>query len=330
MRKAIYLIFALLFLLQLGDFLIDLELAIAIVTSIYMPVCFIFFFRRIDIFEQETWKDIAYVFLISCITLMIYTPFIPFVHSFFETLSYENISFWDMLLGVAIPEEIVKIIPVLIILKTTTFINEPIDYIIYTSISALGFAFLENIDYIYSYQNDDLNIVAVRSFFPTLMHMTTTSIIGYQLYKFQKKKQNKKLNSYDYIYIILGFIIAALSHTIYNLEEGGITLIVLCIYYSQLIKTTLKESPFIDHSKIKKELTTENSVTNSGNFKILISMTLGVLIMDLIFGYVHNGSFNYTMFENLKFIIIIFATIAGAALDKEDLEKIWSNLGKSK
>ena len=46
-------------------------------------------------------------------------------------------------------EEIIKIIPVLIILKTTKFINEPIDYIIYSSISALGFAFIENIQYIY-------------------------------------------------------------------------------------------------------------------------------------------------------------------------------------
>jgi RsiW-degrading membrane proteinase PrsW (M82 family) len=329
MRKLLYAIFIILFLLQLGAFFIDLELTIAIVTSCYMPVCFIFFFRRIDIFEKETWQDIISVFLLSCVTLMIYVFFIPFVHSLFETLSNdENTSFVDMLFGVAIPEEIIKIIPVLIILKFTKFINEPIDYIIYSSISALGFAFIENIQYIYLHQEDNLNIIAVRSFFPTLMHMCTTSIIGFQLYKFYKNKQDPTIKLYELFYITLPLIIAALLHTIYNLEEGLLTLMFLSLYYSHSIKRTLKESPFMDREQIKKELNTENSVTNKGNFKILILMTIGVLIMDLFFGYIHHGSINYDMFQNLQFILIIFGTITAAALDKEDLDAIWNDLGK--
>ena len=324
MRRSIYFMFTLLFLLQLGSFLTDLAFLIAIVTSIYMPVCFILFFRRIDIFEQETWRDIVFVFLTSCITIMIYSFFIPFVYSMFETLGDEvDASFFDMLFGVAIPEELIKIIPVLIALKLTKFINEPIDYIIYSSISALGFAFIENIQYIYLYQEEDLNIIAVRSFFPTMMHMCTTSIIGFQLYKFYKNQQNQILKSYDFLYIILAFIIAALLHTAYNLEDGIYTLLVLSLYYSICIKKTLKDSPFMDYNKIEKELSIETSVTNSGNFKILFFMTIGVLVMDLIFGYMHHGHFNYDMFQNLQFIIAIFVFIVAGALNKDDIKEIY-------
>ena len=146
MKKTAYYLFILLLILHLCSYWVNLEGIIAVFTSLYMPICFAFFFRRIDVFEQESWKDMMLVFVVSCITLLIYfySPFIGFVQSTFELPDeLGNASFLQMLFAIAIPEEIIKIIPVLIILKTTKFINEPIDYIIYSSISALGFAFIE-------------------------------------------------------------------------------------------------------------------------------------------------------------------------------------------
>ena len=49
--------------------------------------------------------------------------------------------------GIGLIEETVKIIPFLLMLKFSRQINESIDYVIYASVSALGFAFMENLIY---------------------------------------------------------------------------------------------------------------------------------------------------------------------------------------
>ena len=326
MKKTVYYIFTLLLILHLCCYWVKLEGIIAVLTSLYMPICFAFFFRRIDVFEQESWKDIVLVFVVSCITLLIYSPFIGFVHSTFDLPDeIGNASFLQMLFAVAIPEEIIKIIPVLIILKTTKFINEPIDYIIYSSISALGFAFIENIQYISSMLDQDMNIIAIRSFFPTLMHMSTTSIIGYQIYKYQK--QSNSLKKSHFLYIILAFILAAVGHAMYNLL-GIWILLILCGYYASNIKETLKDSPFINKTNINNELSTQSSVTNSGYNSFYIYMIFGVLLMDIIFGYINNGVLNLDILSSLVIIIILFSIIINSALDKSDVQQIWKKIAK--
>lgn len=327
MKKTVYTFSALLLLLHLFSYWVNTEGIIAIITSLYMPICFAFFFRKIDVFEQEEWKDLLLVFLISCTSLFIYSPFIPFVHSSFGISSISaDISFLNMLFGIAIPEEIVKIIPVLIVLKKTKFINEPIDYIIYSSISALGFAFIENIEYIYNYLDKDINIIAVRSFFPTVMHMCTTSIIGFQLYKLQEKKQSQRANKFSFFYIVLAFIIASLSHTIYNCVESMYPLIILCGYYAYFIQETIKASPFIDITKINKEFGVNKKPSSSRYNHFYIYMIFGVLLMDIVFGYTSSGKINLNILSNLILIILLFSYIINAG--SNGIKEIYDNLSK--
>jgi len=328
MKKIVYNLSVLLLLLHLVSYWVNMDGIIAIITSMYMPICFAFFFRKIDVFEQEEWKNLLLVFLISCATLIIYAPFIPFIHSSFN-ISISNvtdISFLNMFFGVAIPEEIVKIIPVLIVLKKTKFINEPIDYIIYSSISALGFAFIENIGYIYSHLNKDINIIAVRSFFPTLMHMCTTSMIGFQLYNLERKKQSQGVKKFYFLYVALSFFIAALSHTIYNCFDSTFVLIILCVCYAVFIKETMQASPFIDITKINKELDDKNNLKASGYNQFYIYMVFGVLLMDIGFGYMHNGKINLNILGNLAIIIILFSIIINSGLD--GIKEIYNKLTK--
>ena len=71
-----------------------------------------------------------------------------------------------------------KIIPLLLILRFSKVIKEPIDYVIYASISALGFAFVENIFY-FSYGG--FSKILGRALSAVIFHMFTSSVIAYSL-----------------------------------------------------------------------------------------------------------------------------------------------------
>ncbi|AQQ70664.1 Protease PrsW [Limihaloglobus sulfuriphilus] len=90
--------------------------------------------------------------------------------------------------GVGLIEESMKLLPFLIILKISGQINKPIDYIIYASISALGFAFMENLNY---FKSPGLSIVSVRTLSAVVLHMSLTSFAVYGLVYAKYIKNNK-------------------------------------------------------------------------------------------------------------------------------------------
>ena len=169
----------------------DLSFFVSLLTSIFVPICFIFFFRKIDVFERENYRDLFFSFLLSTVTMFILGTIVILFLTIFRPEDFSSYNFLQMFFYVGLPEEILKILPVLFILKYTKFINEPIDYIIYSSISALGFVFYENIEYISGNLTDLSSIVSVRNIFPLLMHMCTTSIFGFLIFCY-KLTSNKK------------------------------------------------------------------------------------------------------------------------------------------
>ncbi|HTF04266.1 MAG TPA: PrsW family glutamic-type intramembrane protease [Bacteroidia bacterium] len=110
--------------------------------------------------------------------------------------------------GIGVIEEFVKIVPFLLLLFFTKKIKEPIDYIMYASLAALGFAFVENILY---FQEDSLNIMHSRALTASISHMIDSSIVAYGLILARfKYKRNSVL------YFFLFFFLAAVSHGFYD------------------------------------------------------------------------------------------------------------------
>ena len=110
--------------------------------------------------------------------------------------------------GIGVIEEFVKFVPFLIILKFTKIINEPIDYIMYASLSALGFAFVENFNY---FDDGSINIIHSRALTASIAHMVFSSLVVYGLIlaKFRYKKNTFLLG-------LLFFFIAAFAHGFYD------------------------------------------------------------------------------------------------------------------
>jgi RsiW-degrading membrane proteinase PrsW (M82 family) len=164
-----------------------------------------------------------------------------------------NGQIWNDLLysiiGIGVIEELVKIIPVILILKFTKAINEPVDYIVYGSISALGFAFAENLLY---FNNYGPQIIIGRAITAVVFHMFLTSLAAYGImldhYKFGKIIKGN---------FILFFLIAAIIHGLYDFwlinptamkfSLLSMVILILCFaVFNTLITNALNNSEFYD------------------------------------------------------------------------------------
>ena len=103
----------------------------------------------LDIFEKENIWAITGTLLLA----MIFCIFCLLLYDIWDyRLNFRINGRWlnDLIyciFGIGFIEEAVKVIPVILILLFTKNINESVDYIIYASISAIGFSFVENISY---------------------------------------------------------------------------------------------------------------------------------------------------------------------------------------
>ena len=173
-------------------------------------------------------------------------------------------------------------------LKYRKFVNEPIDFLIYSSASALGFAFYENINYIIGYSETG-NIVAIRSFLPSVMHMVVSSIFSFGIFLYLKSKKIK--------FIFVGLILASLIHAVYNtlFIIAPIILLIILVYYSKLIQSLLNISPYYDKSK-------EIKINQAKNF--LFFLILAVLVLSFSFDLFFNG-FNSVLNDPKSYIYLL-------------------------
>ncbi len=144
--------------------------------AFFVLIIWLEFLRRLDIFEPEKARYIAATLIISCATTLFVSCFwydflkfkidLQLHRSFMEDLLY-------CIAGIGLGEEVIKLLPLLLIIKFTRQVNESIDFIIYASVSALGFAFIENSMYFYE---TNLTSIPGRAFTAVPMHMFLSSI----------------------------------------------------------------------------------------------------------------------------------------------------------
>ena len=233
------------------------DFVLAIIMALFFPICMIFFYRKIDVFEPEKYLHLFLVFFLSGVVMhLIGYPIIGM-----RALYYPEFkdSAMGVIVGVGLFEELLKILPVILFLKLPVFrkmkmINEPIDYVIYASVSALSFAFFENIQYIYNNIDSGIPIVAVRSLMSLFMHTFWSSLIGFGL--FCMYTTNKSFYFFKYL------MIAAILHGLFDIGIFNKSFLILnfivpivitiggSIYYGKLIQSLLNVSPFYNESKV--------------------------------------------------------------------------------
>lgn len=183
---------------------------LAFFAALVISIVWIFFLRSFDIFNPEPWVSIVLIFVLGAIWSFFCLPIYDYV-SYFTTFAI-NGEFWNDFLYCFVviggSEELVKMMPWLLFLLLSKRFKEPYDYLLYASVSALGFAFAEN----WMYLENPGNIV-VRTIMAVVSHMVDASIIAYAfiLAHFKFKQKIWKIAT-----PIIGFVLAALAHGFYD------------------------------------------------------------------------------------------------------------------
>ncbi|KKT85491.1 MAG: hypothetical protein UX26_C0037G0011 [Parcubacteria group bacterium GW2011_GWC1_45_9] len=127
-------------------------------------------------------------------------------------------SFWFMFIGVAFVEELAKFLMAFFLLRKSLVFDEPIDAIIYLSVIALGFAFVENIIYLVSIFNQffgDLSqvvyFVSLRFIGANFLHTLASGLVGYFWAIGIVRRKNPQ-------YLFMGLFLATLIHGLFNLS----------------------------------------------------------------------------------------------------------------
>ncbi len=206
-------------------------------------------------------------------TLLADIPYTVFYRLGFRDSAQAASGFIYSVFGIGLIEESIKFIPLLIILLFTKAIDEPYDYILYASVTALGFAFVENTMYLNMY---GLEIISGRALYATVAHMTFSSILVYGLII------NKyKLSKFNPILIFITFYFFAIfSHGFYDFwlmnksvtHLNGLSSIFLLIGVH--IWFTLK-----NNSINISNYYTDNKTLNNDSLKVYLTMGLLSILM---------------------------------------------------
>lgn len=196
-------------LLMSGVQKIGLGFWLGMLTSLGISIMWAVYLRQLDVYEPEKWHHLFLVFVGGCITTFLVFPISNWINAQGFVLNGEILNdFLYCTIGIGVVEEFVKIIPFLVIMRFKKIVNEPYDYLLYASISALGFAFIENTLYI---QKTSFYAINGRALMSTVAHMTFSAVIGYSFLMASFRHPNKGV-----LYIIGGFMLASLMHGFYD------------------------------------------------------------------------------------------------------------------
>lgn len=231
----------------------------AIIISFFISFVWFLYILKLDIFNKEKKRHLFLIFFLAIFfTLLTQLPY-NFIHSLgFTDSAHPLKSLLYSVFGIGLIEETIKLIPLLLIIKFTKAIDEPYDYILYASVSALGFAFVENAMYLNNY---GLEIINARALYATVAHMTFSSILAYGLFlnRFKKTKRN------PFLIFSVFFFLAIFSHGFYDFwlinksvsQFSGITtlflLVIIHVWFSIKNNTINASNFYVDSKKINND-----------------------------------------------------------------------------
>ncbi|MBS2038285.1 PrsW family intramembrane metalloprotease [bacterium] len=221
----------------------------AVLAALLIALMWMVLLRRIDVFEPEPAWSIAWMFLLGCLSAQwLLTPIqllINILDPRLDVIQKPQLISSDLtyaVLHVGIPEELVKILPVLVYALLSRQFNEPLDWLIYGSLSALGFSSMENISY---FSRDPSEGMLARFILCVLGHMTYTCLICYSWTRSRHMRGHGLLASS--LLTLLAFGLAAGLHGLYDFVPNHQKLLVgwlEAVIYGRMLANSLSHSPF--------------------------------------------------------------------------------------
>ncbi|MEM0998118.1 MAG: PrsW family intramembrane metalloprotease [Bacteroidota bacterium] len=238
----------------------------------------IIFLQRVDIFRAPKWGLITGAVVSGALFSFVALPL-------YDVLAYElnfeltgdfGHDFLYCVFGIGMVEETVKMAPLLLIVLVQGKNMRPLDYVLYGSMSALGFAFVENISYL---DDASVSIIHGRVLITVVFHMFATSTVafGMVLGRFRYPKYR--------IPLFIGFFfLAALLHGVYDFwlvtpQLNGFYFLAYVVF----VYATFQFAAYINNCLNNSPVFKGKIVLNPGHLaQFLLIALVGVLLFEYV------------------------------------------------
>ena len=181
----------------------DLTLAL----TVGVPLAILIYIVRSDKFPEPP-QMVFKTFFIGVLITIPAGYLNSFISIFEDASGMQNMSF---LAGFT--EEPLKFLAFMLFVYSKADFDEPMDAIVYGTVISLGFATLENIEYVYlMYGDQSFQIAILRAISAIPLHASCGVIMGYYIGLYAFKGSNK--------YLIQALFIPIVVHSLYNFLTG--------------------------------------------------------------------------------------------------------------
>ena|ERR1700741_201879 len=279
-------------------------LIITVLLALYVSWIWVDYLRRVDLFEREKLHHLILVFAAGAVFPFLIDVFHNYILSPEVKLTGEFVNdFAYSVVIIGLVEEVVKFLPLLILLLFfRRILNEPVDYLVFAAVSALGFAFHENIIYIQQY---GIGVIGTRSVLSVPGHIFDAALFayGFVLYRFHPG-ENKVLK-------VIAFIgLSALSHGFYDFwlindtVPGGFMITILYYFITISLFATVMGN-CVNNSTFYHPKHIINSEKVARTLFIYYGILLVSLLIILAIGMgIHEAALFYLRFVFLRFLIL--------------------------
>jgi RsiW-degrading membrane proteinase PrsW (M82 family) len=193
-----------------------------LILTLAPPLLIVAYIIKADRFPEPVGLCIS-TFLLGCLLCI---PAASLNSYFIPDLSYAYLA--------GFTEETLKFAAIYFYIRTKTDFDEPMDAIVYGTLISLGFASLENFQYVYNAGNPDF-IAILRSFTAIPLHACCGIIMGYYfgLYIF---KERDKLNLIKSLFFAIAFHASYNYFATRNILLMFVVLIILVMFAKKLHK----------------------------------------------------------------------------------------------
>jgi RsiW-degrading membrane proteinase PrsW (M82 family) len=234
---------------------LSMRVILGVSTSLAISVIWAVYLRKLDIFDPERWSHIAAVICAGGATSFLVFPISDAINGIGFSLNGSFLNdFLYCVVGIGAVEEFVKLLPLLVVIRFKRIVREPYDFLLYASVSALGFAFVENAMYI---SKSNFFAVNGRALTATVAHMTFSSVLGYGVMISMYKK-----HWLGWRYFVGAFLLASVMHGFYDFwlinplarQYNGLTFLFFLLtthFWFSMKNKTINASRFFDpHRKL--------------------------------------------------------------------------------
>ena len=230
--------------------------------AVFPPLFLIYLIYKLDKHEKEPFNILFNVFILGCLTVIPVLFLEIIVQYVFNFGLVENILsvtgsgllgdknlhlLLYVVFGIAIIEEYFKYLVLTRYAYKRDSFNEPMDGIVYGVVASLGFALIENVMYVFKYE-DGYYVAIARMFSAIPAHALMGVIMGYYVGKAKFSGNNERQ------LMLKGLLAATILHSLYDyflfLGSGlGIFAFISLLISFFIAKKAIKESqdisPFI-------------------------------------------------------------------------------------